>query len=82
MRGEWNGVGGSRRKRRDGVSSWDPSARLISKGYTADGPCPRHTRGLRGMNLELVYIRMRLEVRTCEKELGRLGTTSGGADEH
>ena len=35
-------------------------------------PCSRHTRGLRGDNSELVYILMRLGVRTCEKDSGKL----------
>ena len=50
-----------------------PPARLISRA-TADGPCPRHARGHRGYDLELVYIRMTLIVRTSEKDWRTLVT--------
>lgn len=54
------------------VSPWDRQPDSLISRAIFDSPCPRHTRELTGNNLELVYIRIRLEVKTCEKELGRL----------
>ena len=66
MQGRWIGILKIEEEKKEiCVSSWDRQPDS-SVGLQLTAPAP-DTRELRGINLELVYIRTRLELGTCEK---------------